>query len=167
MGSAHDNAECGVAGSDRRGPGDDRTGGRVRPRSPECLSRADSGLETGHVLHLRVRERGGGRVPVCLSQSPAVRERREGHRTPRRGCGPWLAGEQDLERSRLPAGLWHRLLGRPASESGRLCHGDGGCEGVTARRRALMLPTLLVGSVSTYIVVFWAAMRRLSSLTML
>ena len=30
-----------------------------------------------------------------------------------------------------------------------------------------MLPTLLVGSVSTYIVVFWAAMRRLSSLTML
>jgi hypothetical protein len=25
--------------------------------------------------------------------------------------------------------LWQRLLGRPASESGRLCHGDGGCEG--------------------------------------
>jgi class 3 adenylate cyclase len=31
---------------------------------------------------------------------------------------------------------------RPASESGRLCHGDGGCEGVTARRRALMLAIL-------------------------
>jgi hypothetical protein len=23
-------------------------------------------------------------------------------------------------------GLWHRLLGRAAAESGRLCHGDGG-----------------------------------------
>ena len=28
--------------------------------------------------------------------------------------------------------LWHRLLGRPASESGRLCHGDVGHEGATA-----------------------------------
>ena len=28
--------------------------------------------------------------------------------------------------------LWHRLLGWPASESGTLCRGDGGREGVTA-----------------------------------
>jgi hypothetical protein len=27
---------------------------------------------------------------------------------------------------RSPRSLWQRLLGRPASESGRLCHGDGG-----------------------------------------
>jgi hypothetical protein len=34
-------------------------------------------------------------------------------------------------------------LGRPVSESGRLCHGDGGPEGGARRRRALMLPILL------------------------
>jgi hypothetical protein len=39
--------------------------------------------------------------------------------------------------------LWHRLLWRSASESGRLCHGDGGHEGSARRRRALMLPVLL------------------------
>jgi hypothetical protein len=38
--------------------------------------------------------------------------------------------------------LWHRLLQRSASESGRLCHGDGRHEGGTRRRRALMLPIL-------------------------
>ena len=38
--------------------------------------------------------------------------------------------------------LWHRLLGRPASEYGRLCHG-GGAHGRGARCRwVLMLPTL-------------------------
>jgi hypothetical protein len=36
---------------------------------------------------------------------------------------------------RLLGGLWHRLLGRPASESGRLCHGDGGHEGGDRYRR--------------------------------
>ena len=30
-----------------------------------------------------------------------------------------------------PLWLWHRLLGRPASEYGRLCHGAGGPEGAT------------------------------------
>ena len=34
---------------------------------------------------------------------------------------------------------------RPASASGRLCHGDGGCEGGTACRRALMLAILSDG----------------------
>jgi 3-hydroxy-3-methylglutaryl CoA synthase len=29
--------------------------------------------------------------------------------------------------------LWHRLLGRPVSETGRLCHGDGGHEGGARR----------------------------------
>jgi hypothetical protein len=28
--------------------------------------------------------------------------------------------------------LWHRLLGRPVSESGRLRHGDGATDGVPA-----------------------------------
>jgi beta-phosphoglucomutase-like phosphatase (HAD superfamily) len=31
--------------------------------------------------------------------------------------------------------LWHRLLGRPASESGRLCHGDGATTRVPAAGR--------------------------------
>jgi MFS family permease len=39
--------------------------------------------------------------------------------------------------------LWQRLLGRPASESGRLCHGAGGPEGGRRCRRAFMLTILL------------------------
>src|SRR6266853_4026286 len=35
------------------------------------------------------------------------------------------------------------LLGRPVSESRRLCHWDGGHEGGARRRRASMLPILL------------------------
>src|SRR6266852_4727121 len=38
--------------------------------------------------------------------------------------------------------LCGRLLGRPASESGRLCHGDGGQARGARRRRAFMLPIL-------------------------
>ena len=45
--------------------------------------------------------------------------------------------------------LWQRLLGRPASESGRLCHGDGGHAGGARRRRALMLPSMKRLAVST------------------
>ena len=37
---------------------------------------------------------------------------------------------------------WHRLLGRPVSEYGRLCHGDGGHGRGVRRRRVLVLPTL-------------------------
>src|SRR3984893_15165156 len=40
--------------------------------------------------------------------------------------------------------LWHRLLGRPVSESGRLCHGNGGQEGGDRYRRVLMLAILSV-----------------------
>ncbi len=47
----------------------------------------------------------------------------------------------DLRGSRSCA-LWHRLLGRPVSESGGLCHGDGGHVGGTRCRRVLILPTL-------------------------
>jgi len=39
--------------------------------------------------------------------------------------------------------LWHRLLGRPVSESGRLCHGDGSHEGGERCRRGLVLPILI------------------------
>ena len=44
-------------------------------------------------------------------------------------------------------------LGRPASEYGRLCHGDGGHEWGDRRRRVVMLPTLieLTGSIGFYI----------------
>jgi hypothetical protein len=35
--------------------------------------------------------------------------------------------------------LWQRLLGRPVSEYGGLCHGDGGHEWGDCYRRALML----------------------------
>jgi len=38
--------------------------------------------------------------------------------------------------------LWHRLLRRSASESGRLCHGDADREWGARRPRALMLPIL-------------------------
>jgi hypothetical protein len=38
---------------------------------------------------------------------------------------------------RIP--LWHRLLRRSASESGRLCHGDGGHEWGARRRRLIVL----------------------------
>src|SRR6266566_4162683 len=41
------------------------------------------------------------------------------------------AGSFDLRGGRCCA-LWHRLLRRSASESGLLCRGDGGREGVTA-----------------------------------
>jgi hypothetical protein len=38
--------------------------------------------------------------------------------------------------------LWQRLLGRPVSEYGRLCHGNGGPEGGARCRRGLMLAIL-------------------------
>ena len=38
--------------------------------------------------------------------------------------------------------LWHRLLGRPVSESGRFCHGDGSYERGDRRRWVLMLAIL-------------------------
>ena len=43
---------------------------------------------------------------------------------------------------RFETQLCCRLLGWPASESGRLCHGHGGHEGGDRRRRALMLTIL-------------------------
>jgi len=46
-------------------------------------------------------------------------------------------GEEILDKK-----LWHRLLRRSASESGRLCHGNGGQEGGDRYRRVLMLAIL-------------------------
>ena len=46
-------------------------------------------------------------------------------------------------------GLWHRLLRRSASESGRLCHGDGGHEGGDRRRRVLVSAILCATAGST------------------
>jgi hypothetical protein len=43
--------------------------------------------------------------------------------------------------------LCRRLLGRPASGSGPLCHGGGGHEGGDHRRRAFMLPILAVNAI--------------------
>ena len=40
------------------------------------------------------------------------------------------------------AQLWHRLLGGPASENGRLCRGDGSHEGDDRRRWGLTLTML-------------------------
>jgi hypothetical protein len=42
-----------------------------------------------------------------------------------------------------------RLLGRSASESGRLRHGDGGHKGGDRRRRVLVLPSMKRLAVST------------------
>ncbi len=39
--------------------------------------------------------------------------------------------------------LWQRLLARPASESGTLCHGDGTHGRSDRCRRAFMLPILV------------------------
>src|SRR5882724_4401671 len=44
--------------------------------------------------------------------------------------------------------LWRRLLGRPASESGTLCHGDGAHEGGDRYRRVLMLAILRLDNYS-------------------
>lgn len=41
-----------------------------------------------------------------------------------------------------PAGCWPRLLGRPVSEPGRLCHGEGDHEGGGRCRRACRLTIL-------------------------
>ena len=38
----------------------------------------------------------------------------------------WDSSTGELQRQ------WHRLLGRPVSEYGRLCHGDGPTDGATA-----------------------------------
>jgi hypothetical protein len=38
--------------------------------------------------------------------------------------------------------LWQRLLGRPAPDYGRLCHGDGGPRTGRARRSVRMLPAV-------------------------
>ena len=53
------------------------------------------------------------------------------------------SGQLDLAALERAIGLCRRLLRRPASQSGRLCHGDGGDEWGARRRRALMLPILL------------------------
>ena len=42
--------------------------------------------------------------------------------------------------------LWHRAPGRPVSESGRLCRGDGGHGRGGRRRMLLMSPSLPVGT---------------------
>ena len=42
-----------------------------------------------------------------------------------------------------PLWLWHRLLGRPASEYGRLCHGAGCHEGGGRCRRVFLVPILV------------------------
>jgi hypothetical protein len=41
-------------------------------------------------------------------------------------------------------GGWQRLLRRPVSESGRLCHGDGRHEGGDRRRWERMLAILIL-----------------------
>ena len=46
--------------------------------------------------------------------------------------------------------LWHRLLGRPASESGRSCHGDGGHEWGDRRLRAFVSTILLLPRVELF-----------------
>jgi hypothetical protein len=53
---------------------------------------------------------------------------------------PSEAGARLFRPARRPhmCALWQR----PVSESGRLCHGDGGHEGGARRRRGLMLPCM-------------------------
>jgi hypothetical protein len=53
-----------------------------------------------------------------------------------------IIGAATVMAALLTGWLCRRLLGRPASESGRLCHGDAGHECGDCRRRVRMLPTL-------------------------
>jgi hypothetical protein len=52
---------------------------------------------------------------------------------------PHYLSDDELKRT----ALWQRLLGRPASASGRLCHADEAHGRGDRCRRALMLPILL------------------------
>ena len=86
---------------------------------PSCLRR-----ETPSALIRPVR----GRLTAALCQ-PSIPLSRAGSLDPRgnRSCA-----------------LWHRLLGRPVSESGRLCHGDGPDGQGDRRRRSFVLPILIL-----------------------
>ena len=66
--------------------------------------------------------------------------------------GPRQRGRSDRDsspcstqrRSHAQTSLWHRLRGRPVSESGRFRHGDGTRGWGAHRRRVLELPTLAI-----------------------
>ncbi len=60
-----------------------------------------------------------------------------------RPTGPLHLGHYVGSLRQRVALLCRRLLRRPAAESGRLCHANGGHEWGARRRRALMLPILL------------------------
>jgi hypothetical protein len=57
-------------------------------------------------------------------------------------CSSIIAPDQICPIGLAIALLWQRLLGRPGSEHGRLCHGAGGPEGGGRCRRAFMLTIL-------------------------
>ena len=59
------------------------------------------------------------------------------------GSGFWGGQRPSLAHYVTGMGLWQRLLGRPASESGTLRHGDGAHGRSDRCRRAFVLPTLL------------------------
>ncbi len=89
-----------------------------------------------------LHRRGGGRLANRAHQCGA--RRRPGARRAARHARRLrrvAAGWRSLDASGRDE-LWQRLLGRPASESGRLCHGDGAHEWGARRRRALTLPIL-------------------------
>jgi len=86
-------------------------------RAPSCLRR-----EASSALIRPVR----GRLTAALCP-PSILLSRAGSLDPRGGRS---------------YALWQRLLGRPASESGRLCQGAGGHAGGGRCRRGRMLPTL-------------------------
>jgi hypothetical protein len=55
-----------------------------------------------------------------------------------------LGAFSEQERQYTATELCHRLLGRPASESGRFCHGNGGHEGGRPRRWMVVMSAILL-----------------------
>jgi hypothetical protein len=67
----------------------------------------------------------------------------------RQQLAPASAAGRACRRQRGRDALWHRLLGRPVSECGRLCCDDGAHGRGKRRRRMLMFATLRLGHAAT------------------
>jgi Iron/manganese superoxide dismutases, C-terminal domain len=127
---------AGVDAEARPGPADLQRGDQLLPRRPCARSaHAGTGRHARRVRRVsrgrdhRRRRRGGG-VPAV------VRARGADHSDPAAHASAPVA---------LWQRLWQRLLGRPASESGTLRHGDGTHGRSDRCRRSFVLPILLAG----------------------
>jgi len=116
---------------------------RVRGRLTGPTGRSEDAellVDTGATLLVVSRSLAGKLDPV--GKHAGVHLRRRHSITFRHlGRGSRVPDDSDLRALFQP---WQRLLGRPASEYGRVCHGGRGHEGGGRSRRVFMLPTLRV-----------------------